>query len=442
MTNFVGEALVQPIAAHDDKNDCSIKNRKELKRYGSSVEMDDSCPENKRCYRKFAVGYSTERHFRIAHDEEPAFYGAYGNVRKQLDYNYHEHYRKGTFHMRHWIFLFGFDTASHLSSILSKTERQFVQDSIIEDYLEAAEEKESNERAASANQTAWLILTVGAKGAGKHYVIRELVESKHLPLGSHIVVDMDDLRRQLPEYDWYLQHAPEMVGDMTRREAGYIAETLCLAGLRLGKTIVWDCALVDVGWYISRIQELRSTFPCLKVALMHVTASKEKIHERCEEHVEVTGRTIPKSAIDETITRIPAAIENLRNEVDFDFWCHVENSTDVLEINSDQDFLVFSGSPEPLPSSGRRRSSMCSSIRVSRESMTFTEDELLQESGHRKSFRRPVWGPVAVEATMKSNNAAAYLEAHVANILLGNVLQMLLIIGGAWAWLRYRQQSN
>ena len=199
---------------------------------------------------------------------------------------------------------------------------------------------------------------------------------------------------------------------MTRREAGYIAETLCLAGLRLGKTIVWDCALVDVGWYISRIQELRSTFPCLKVALMHVTASKEKIHERCEEHVEVTGRTIPKSAIDETITRIPAAIENLRNEVDFDFWCHVENSTDVLEINSDQDFLVFSGSPEPLPSSGRRRSSMCSSIRVSRESMTFTEDELLQESGHRKSFRRPsrrMFTPLqSSEENHKSNDLKFY----------------------------------
>ena len=103
MTNLVGEALLQQNVAHekinkDNINDnCpNIQNRKELKRYGSSVEIDNQCPENKRCYRKFAVGYSTERHFRIDDDEEPAFYGAYGNVRKQLDYNYHEHYRKGS----------------------------------------------------------------------------------------------------------------------------------------------------------------------------------------------------------------------------------------------------------------------------------------------------------------------------------------------------------
>ena len=90
MTNILG-AAVKP---HRSKKS-NKENKKELQRYGSSVDTE-SCAINKKCYRKFAVGYSTERHFRIAQDEEPAFYGAYGNVRKQLDYNYHVHYRKGT----------------------------------------------------------------------------------------------------------------------------------------------------------------------------------------------------------------------------------------------------------------------------------------------------------------------------------------------------------
>ena len=64
---------------------------KHLRRYGSS-RIDQECENS---YRKFAVGYSTERHFRIADHEEPIFCGAYGNVRKELDYSFHEHYRKG-----------------------------------------------------------------------------------------------------------------------------------------------------------------------------------------------------------------------------------------------------------------------------------------------------------------------------------------------------------
>jgi len=70
-------------------------NKKVLKKYGSSsIDPDDRC--KKLCYRKFTVGYSTERHFRIGDDEEPHFYGAYGNIRKELDYSYHVHYRKGS----------------------------------------------------------------------------------------------------------------------------------------------------------------------------------------------------------------------------------------------------------------------------------------------------------------------------------------------------------
>lgn len=94
MANFLGKTLQRTVTNDDD-------NSKELKRYGSSSVNEDGnsnrniCPK-KKCYRKFAVGYSTERHFRIGDDEEPGFYGAYGHVRKELDYTYHEHYRKGT----------------------------------------------------------------------------------------------------------------------------------------------------------------------------------------------------------------------------------------------------------------------------------------------------------------------------------------------------------
>ena len=101
MTNFVDPTLQRMF--NDTNNslsdDTATTNEKKLQQYGSSVidDHDDGCCSGSRkLYRKFAVGYSTERHFRIGDDETPAFYGAYGYVRKQLDYTFHQHYRKGT----------------------------------------------------------------------------------------------------------------------------------------------------------------------------------------------------------------------------------------------------------------------------------------------------------------------------------------------------------
>jgi hypothetical protein len=63
----------------------------------SSVESSkNGFPEMEEdCQFKFSVTFSTEHHFRCPDDEPPRFYGAYGHIRKQLDYSYHVHYRKG-----------------------------------------------------------------------------------------------------------------------------------------------------------------------------------------------------------------------------------------------------------------------------------------------------------------------------------------------------------
>lgn len=228
---------------------------------------------------------------------------------------------------------------------MHQSERQFVHDSIIEEYLEAAEDGEIEN--ACGESFPWLILTVGVKGSGKQHAIRELVEAGHLPLKSFVLVDQDALRRCLPEFEWYLEHAPEMVIDMTRKEAGYIAETLCLAGLRMSKTVLWDSSLHNVDWYIHRIQELRKTFPHLKVALIHVTATEAEIKARCAKESDLTGRTIPPSEISRAIDQLPGKVDKIKDEVEFDFVCQVKNNDDVIEVTGDDDFQVFADDSTP-----------------------------------------------------------------------------------------------
>ena len=123
---------------------------------GLSDSKPSSTPRHRSHHRCFSLSSSTEEQFKSLDDF--GFYGAHGHIRKELDYGYHQHYRK---------------------------ERQWLHDSIIEDYLH---------NGAYADPTylpvdPWLIITVGCRGAGKRYVIDKLVKEGRLPLLSFVCVD-------------------------------------------------------------------------------------------------------------------------------------------------------------------------------------------------------------------------------------------------------------
>lgn len=198
------------INAQNDEGDNNVTFRKRTRLFAL-------VRENRSMFRPFDVRFSTEHHHRIvsntdsdiltvaedgnqslqehpyavganavdendhvAKTDSDLFFGAYGHLRKKLDYSYHCHYRK---------------------------ERQWLHDSIIEDFLEHQEElhllvDQANEPGIGTltppNNTdetgsqfaiqarsngsipLWLILSVGIQGAGKHYTINKLVENGRL----------------------------------------------------------------------------------------------------------------------------------------------------------------------------------------------------------------------------------------------------------------------
>lgn len=110
--------------------------------------------------RRFVVQKSTEE----LHSAEPNgihFYGAHGKLRKDLDYNYHSHYRK---------------------------ERQLLHDAIIEDSFLADEDISVNQTALPTT-SLWLILAVGVHGVGKHRAVQDLILTNRLRLLSLVCID-------------------------------------------------------------------------------------------------------------------------------------------------------------------------------------------------------------------------------------------------------------
>ena len=162
---------------------------------------------------------------------------------------------------------------------------------------------------------------------------------------SFVKVNADAIRRYLPEYHLYVETNPDLAGDLTNKEAGYIAEILALAGLQSGKNILVDGSLRDASWYRDYFSRLRSEFPGLRLAIIHVTAPREAIFQRAsvsralsteflaskaamrdiissnafalfpfaklQERALQTGRIVPRDLIVETIQQVPLSVAEL-----------------------------------------------------------------------------------------------------------------------------------
>ena len=68
-------------------------------------------------------------------------------------------------------------------------------------------------------------------GAGKSFTIHHLQRQGRFPLMAFVRVDPDEIRRHLPEFQLYVDHNASTAGELTRKEAGYIAEIMTLAAL-------------------------------------------------------------------------------------------------------------------------------------------------------------------------------------------------------------------
>lgn len=155
----------------------------------------------RRKQRRFSVLISSEENNR---SDDLKFYGKFSHIRETLDYNYHCNY---TF------------------------ERQKLQDAIIDDMLDAAVIFDVDGKIGSVPTEPWIVFTAGAMGAGKSHTMNVLVEKGRFPLTAFVVVDPDEIRHLLPEYSVYIASNPEHAGDLTRKEAGFIAEILTLAAV-------------------------------------------------------------------------------------------------------------------------------------------------------------------------------------------------------------------
>ena len=143
-------------------------------------------------------------------------------------------------------------------------------------------------------------------------------------------VDPDAIRQYLPEYHVYNVMVPEKAGELTRKEAGYIAEILILAGLEKGKNVLVDGSLRDSDWYVTYFARLREEFPALRLAILEVTAPIEAVIQRADDRAKTTGRVVPRELLLETFYQVPRSVARLAHLVDYH--AEIHNPPDAADV--------------------------------------------------------------------------------------------------------------
>jgi predicted kinase len=157
----------------------------------------------------------------------------------------------------------------------------------------------------------------GLTPSRKSWTIRNLAERGYFPVHSFVTVDPDDIRRHLPEFDLYVAKSPQQAGDLTRKEAGYIAETLTEIALQRGHNVLVDGTLKDHRWYSHFFATLREQRPNIKIAILHITAPRHAIMERAKQRAHMTGRVVPRDTIELAMREVPKSVEILAPRTDF-----------------------------------------------------------------------------------------------------------------------------
>lgn len=186
----------------------------------------------------------------------------------------------------------------------------------------------------SGSQVRFLVLSANVflfylalHTTGKSHTMDVLVQKGRFPLKAFVTVDPDEIRHLLPEYHMYIDENPELAGELTRKEAGFIAEVLTLAALQAGKNVLQDGSLRDAEWYREYFARLRKEFPSVRQAIIHVTAPRDAVFQRAADRAVATGRVVPRETLEAALEQVPKSVEMLAPLVDY--YAEINNAEEV-----------------------------------------------------------------------------------------------------------------
>jgi hypothetical protein len=236
-------------------------------------------------------------------------------------------------------------------------ERHAFQQSVVSSFLDARESVESPE----------IIFTAGAFGAGKTRILNELFDQGWLDRSRFLVVNMDEFRHRLPEYELLIALRKEQpedfaklqaefslkdAGSYVQIESGYLQEMLLWQALTKSVNIVVDGSLGNQEYFERLLKAIRKDFPQYESVGVIRADAGERALERALKRGAEKSRQINPDSVRRSMREAKESYEALRPH--FDYFIEVDNSGEspVFEgVGSDPRGRVLRGLRIPITGS-------------------------------------------------------------------------------------------
>jgi hypothetical protein len=157
----------------------------------------------------------------------------------------------------------------------------------------------------------WIVFTAGPMGVGKGYVLTQLQQANLFDVSSFVKIDPDLIKYELPEMVGYLQKDRATAASKLHRESTQMADIIFEYAVTNSMSILVDGSLRDVVYYESLFRRIRTEYPSYRIAIIHITASRDVIYNRAATRANITGRVVPTQLLEESIQQVPKSVAKL-----------------------------------------------------------------------------------------------------------------------------------
>lgn len=224
------------------------------------------------------------------------FYGPYSHIRASMDYNFS--FRK---------------------------ERQWLQDSIIDETLKVPSINNNSKDATRIPDNPWIVFFVGISSVGKSHCIRELLRKGRLSLSSSYYVDTNLIEVHLPEYSLYAKENLKNRSQLMCLETFYISQIITYGALQKEKNIIVNFKPRFIDRTPEIFQKIRNDYPSYKIALIHINADAGVVFKRAKAKERAYGGNFQRCNHEAEIRDVSVAVEAIEQFTDY--YCKLFNSS-------------------------------------------------------------------------------------------------------------------
>lgn len=160
------------------------------------------------------------------------------------------------------------------------------------------------------------IFMAGGPGSGKSFTLESLAKAGVISISNYVMVNSDDIKEMIPEYQAFKKIDAEKAANMVHRESSFLKDQVVKEATIRRVNFILDGTFSDP----VKSAALLKTLTGFQTKIIFVDAPTEVLLKRVQERGQKTGRFVPPDFVKHSVDQIRASIAELSKVADLTFF--------------------------------------------------------------------------------------------------------------------------